>query len=85
MADKGEVGQHLQFLDTGDYNFVIWKLEDDKECFVIALNPYPEERYFNLPWGIFYRRLDEFGFIDEEEQSGYVRCAPLSATVFKRI
>ena len=85
MSDKGEVGQHLQFLDTGDYNFVIWKLEDDKECFVIALNPYLEERYFNLPWGIFYRRLDEFGFIDEEEQSGYVRCAPLSATVFKRI
>ncbi|WP_294473850.1 type I pullulanase [uncultured Ruminococcus sp.] len=85
LADKGAVERHLQFLDTGDYNLVVWKLEDDKECFVIALNPYLEERYFNLPWGIFYRRLDEFGFINEEEQSGYVRCAPLSATVFKRI
>ncbi len=85
LANKGDVEKHLQFMDTGDYNFVVWKLEDENECFVIALNPYPEERYLNLPWGIFYRRLDEFGHINEEEQSGYVRCAPLAATVFKRI
>ncbi|MCR5540746.1 MAG: type I pullulanase [Ruminococcus sp.] len=85
MANKGDVERHLQFMDSGDANFIIWKLENEKECFVIALNPYPEERYFNLPWGIFYKRLDECGFIDDEEVSGYVRCAPLSATVFKRI
>ena len=85
MANKLDVERHLQFMDTGDANFIIWKLENEKECFVIALNPYLEERYFNLPWGIFYRRLDELGYINEEECSGYVRCAPLSATVFKRI
>ena len=85
MADKHDVEKHLQFIDTGDNNFIVWKLENETECFVIALNPYPEERYFNLPWGIFYRRLDELGFINEEECSGYVNCAPLAATVFKRI
>ena len=85
MANKLDVERHLQFMDTGDANFIIWKLENAKECFVIALNPYLEERYFNLPWGIFHKRLDECGLIGEEEFSGYVRCAPLSATVFKRI
>ena len=85
LADRDEVEKHLQFIDTGDPNLIVWKLEDENECYVMVLNPYPEERYFNLPWGIFCRRLDESGHTDEEEVSGYVRCAPLAAVVFKRI
>ncbi|MBR1864149.1 MAG: type I pullulanase [Ruminococcus sp.] len=84
MSSKEQVEKHLQFLDNGDWNFIVWKLEDEKECYVVALNPYSEERYLNLPWGIFYRRLDEFGYVDENGCQGYVRCAPMSATVFKR-
>lgn len=84
ISDKHGVEKHLEFMDNGDWNFVVWKLENDKECYVIALNPYTEERYLNLPWGIFYKRLDENGKVDEEGCSGYVRCAPYSATVFKR-
>lgn len=84
MADKRDVEKNLQFIDSGDAKFIVWKLENDKECYVIALNPYTEERYFNLPWGIFCKRLDEDGRTNEEECSGYVRCAPCCATVFRR-
>ena len=84
MSHKEDVERHLQFFDNGDWNFVLFKLEDDKECYVIALNPYTEDRYFNLPWGKFYRRLNDLGLTEEQDQEGHVWCPPLSCTVFKR-
>lgn len=85
MATKEDVGAHLQFMDSGDWNFVVWKLEDERECFVIALNPFTEGRCFNLPSGEYEKVMDENG--RREENSGYqgsVKVAPLSAAVFKR-
>lgn len=85
LSTKEEVAAHLQFMDSGDWNFIVYKLEDDKECYVVALNPFTECRWFNLPWGKFYRRLDENGRINEDICEGSVCCEPISAVVFKRI
>ena len=83
LANKGDVERCLQFMDTGDWNFVAWKLENDSECFVIALNPYTEDKMLTLPWGTFVKRLDENGRAHDEELSGNVVCPPLSASVYQ--
>ena len=64
---------------------VSWKLEKDGECYVIALNPYYENRGFGLPEGSFYLRLDESGKMNKQPVSGSFVCPPLSAVVYKRI
>ena len=84
LPKKEQVESCLSFQDTGDWNFIAYKLEDENGCYVVALNPYMEDRYFNLPWGIYERRLDENGKRHENDESGYVCCPPLSAAVFRR-
>ena len=85
MSTKEEVGEHLKFLDTGDYNFIVFKLEDDKECFVVALNPYEEQKNLYLPEGKFYLRLDKDGKMNKFAAEGRVTCPPISCSVYKKI
>lgn len=85
MSVKEDVDAHLQFLETSDCNCVSWKLERDDECYVIALNPYFEDRTFRLPAGRFYLRLDNEGKMNKFAVSGDFVCPPLSAVVYKRI
>ena len=85
LSTKEEVASYLHFLDTGDYNFIMFKLENDKECYIIALNPYSEDRYFNLPQGRFYLRLDESGKMNKFAVEGSVVCPALSAVAYKKI
>lgn len=84
LSTKGDVDAHLEFLDSGDWNFVVYKLEDENECYVVALNPHTENKYFNLPWGRFYRCLDENGRMNGNLEEGNVCCPALTAVVFKR-
>ena len=85
MNTKEAVGAHLQFMDSGDWNFVVWKLEDERECYMVALNPFTEDRYLNLPGGEYEKILDENGRREENSNyQGNVRVPSLSAAVFKR-
>lgn len=84
LSTKEQVQQHLEFIENGDWNFITYKLEDEHDCYVVAVNPYHEDRYFNLPWGLFYQRLNENGVGVREDRSGYVCVPPLSVVVFKR-
>ena len=85
MYTKEDVNAHLHFMHNDDWNCVSWKLEKDGECYVIALNPYYENRGFGLPEGSFYLRLDESGKMNKQPVSGSFVCPPLSAVVYKRI
>ena len=85
MYTKEDVNAHLHFMHNDDWNCVSWKLEKDGECYVIALNPYYENRGFGLPEGSFYLRLDESGKMNKKPVSGSFVCPPLSAVVYKRI
>lgn len=85
MYTKEDVNAHLHFMHNDDWNCVSWKLGKDGECYVIALNPYYENRGFGLPEGSFYLRLDENGKMNKQPVSGSFVCPPLSAVVYKRI
>ncbi|MGN0595547.1 MAG: type I pullulanase [Hominimerdicola sp.] len=85
MTTKEEVAEHLRFIDTGDCNFIEFILSDKNECFVVVLNPYWEDRRFNLPEGRFYQRLDKNGKMNKFAVSGNVVCPAVSAVVYKKI
>lgn len=85
MSTKEEVAEHLSFMETGDCNFIKFMLANEKECFIIALNPYLEERRFSLPEGRFYQRLDFDGKMNKFAVSGEVVCPAISAVVYKKI
>ncbi len=85
LSSKEEVNAHLRFNDTGDYNFISFILENENDCYVVAFNPYYEERHFRLPEGRFFVRLDENGMKNSFEQIMWDgKCPPLSAVVYKR-
>lgn len=85
MSDKEEVARKLTFIDTGDWNFIEFMLKDDRDCFVIFLNPYTESRHIHLPEGKFYLRLDDQGKTNKFPVSGEIVCPPISAMVYKKV
>ena len=84
LSKKEDVERYLKFLDTGDGNFIAYTLQDENCCLVIALNPYNEERWLNLPEGKYYIRLNEKGKTNKFPISGWVNVPPISAMVFKK-
>jgi pullulanase len=84
LSTKQEVETHLYFMDTGDGNFIVCKLEDENQCFVVAFNPYSENKYFNLPEGNFYIRLDKNGMQIDKSIEHTAYCPALSTVVFER-
>lgn len=85
LKTKEEVDRCLQFMDTGDNNFIVYKLEDEENCLIVAINPYTETRNVNLPEGRFYTRLNEQGKMNKFPIRGNINVPPISAMVFKRI
>ncbi len=85
LRTKEEIGRYMRFLDTGDPNFIAFKLEDDTDCLICVFNPYHEERHFLLPEGRFYIRLNEQGRMNKFPIGGDTVIPPVSAMVFKRI
>ena len=85
LNTKEDVAAKLKFLDTGDYSFICYKLEDDKDCFIVLLNPYKDNKNFCLPDGRFYLRLDQNGAMNKFPISGNIVCPPISCTVYKKI
>lgn len=85
LRTKDEIGKYLKFLDTGDDNFVVFKLENDETCLIAAFNPYHDKRNLVLPEGRFYTRLNEQGKMNKFPIRGNVNIPPISAMVFKGI
>ncbi len=85
LRTKEEVGTYMRFFETGDQNFIAYKLEDEHDCLIVVFNPYPEERHFLLPEGKFYIRLNELGKMNKFPIGGDTAIPPISARVFKKI
>lgn len=85
LRTKEDIGSKLRFLETGDNCFIAMKLEDGENCLVCLFNPYTEQRYFELPQGRFFIRLDEQGKVNRFPLSGGVQVPPISAVVYKRV
>lgn len=85
LRTKDEIGKYLKFLDTGDDNFVVFKLENDETCLIAAFNPYHDKKNLVLPEGRFYTRLNEQGKMNKFPIRGNVNIPPISAMVFKKI
>ena len=85
LRTKEEVERHLYFYDTGDCNFIAFRLEDENDCLICVFNPYLEERSFLLPEGKFYIRLNEQGKMNKFPIGGDTVIPPISAMVFKKI
>ena len=75
----------MYFFDTGDCNFIAYRLEDENDTLIVVFNPYIEERHFLLPEGRFYIRLNDQGKINKFPISGDVMIPPISAMVFKKV
>jgi pullulanase len=84
MSMKWEVEQKLSFWKKNDESFIIFSLFDDKESFVIAFNPYEDDRHFSLPDGEWYLCCDEDGGERDEPVSGTVCCPGIAAVVYKQ-
>ena len=84
LRTKEDVGSCLCFLDTYDDNFIVMKLEDERDCLICMFNPYPEQRHFQLPEGNYYLRLDNRGRVNRTPVSGGQTVPPISAMIFKR-
>lgn len=66
LPDKDQVNSCLRFYGQQDGNMLMFSLKDDRERFLIAINPYKEPRWFKVPdqlWneGKYYIRLDPDG------------------------
>ena len=84
MSMKWEVEQKLSFWRKNDENFIIFSLFDQSESFVVAFNPYDEDRHFNLPQGSWQLCCDEDGYAHDGEVGGSVCCPAISCVVYKR-
>ena len=84
MSMKWEVEQKLSFWRKNDDNFIIFSLFDQSDSFVVALNPYDEDRHFNLPHGSWQLCCDEDGGSRDEQVSGSVCCPAISCVVYKK-
>lgn len=85
LRTKEDIEKRLEFLDSGDDNFIIYKLEDEDTCLIVAINPYTDCRNVTLPDGRFYTRLNEQGKMNKFPVRGNINVPPISAMVFKRI
>lgn len=84
MSMRWEVEQKLSFWKMNDESFIIFSLFDENESFVVALNPYDEDRHFCLPNGSWYLCCDEDGGERDEQVSGNVCCPGISAVVYRQ-
>ena len=84
LSMKWEVEQKLSFWRKNDEQFIIFSLFDNSESFVVAFNPYQEDRYFDLPEGSWQLRLDADGNSHSEQVGGNVCCPGISCVVYKR-
>ena len=85
MRTTEDVEHHMFFYDTGDCNFIAYRLQDEHDMLIAVFNPYIDERHFLLPEGRFYIRLNEQGKMNKFPIGGDVVIPPISAMVFKKI
>lgn len=85
LRTKDEIGKYLSFMNTGDDNFIVYKLQNENDCLIVAFNPYTEARNVSLPEGRFYTRLNEQGKMNKFPVRGNINVPPISAMVFKKI
>lgn len=83
MSSPEQLEAHLYFHDTGD--IIAYELVDEKECYFIVMNNKTDQRWANLPNGVFYKRLDENGRPIYQRYSGSISVPPLSCEVYKRL
>ena len=83
MSMKWEVEQKLSFWRISEDSFIIFSLFEGSESFVVALNAYNEDRYFDLPLGEWLLVLDEDGNSHDDVRVGHICCPRISALVFK--
>lgn len=91
LETKEQVGEHMRYYGQEDGNLLMFSLCDEKDCFLIAVNPYKDARSFAIPehlWnsGRFFTRLNERGKpnkipLTERE----FQVAPVSLLVLKKI
>ncbi len=85
MGSADEIRAKLHFLPTNDLGVIEMKLEDDSDCFIIAFNPYREEKWVELPEGVFFVRYSEKGKQHEFPMNqNPVKIPPISTVVFER-
>ena len=84
LRTKEEVDACLNFEDTGDGSFIVFTLEGNGDKFLIAVNPYTEERHIELREK-YYIRLNEEGKMNKFPISSNAVIPPISLIVFKRI
>ncbi len=85
MGSADEIRAKLHFLPTNDLGVIEMKLEDDCDCFIVAFNPYREEKWVELPEGVFFVRYSEKGKQHEFPMNqNPVKIPPISAVVFER-
>ena len=85
LRTKEDVEHHITFLDTGDCNFIAFRLQNENDMLIAVFNPFIEERHFLLPEGKFYIRLNDQGKMNKFPIGGDVVIPPISAMVFKKI
>jgi pullulanase len=83
MRTSEELDRMLHFHECGDV--IAYELADENECYFLVLNRHHEERWVNLPYGRFYKRLDDCGVPDYGIYEGNIRIPRISCAVFKRI
>lgn len=91
LETREQVGEHMRYYGQSDGNLLMFSLSDEKDCFLIAVNPYKDARSFTIPehlWnsGRFFTRLNargksnKFPLTEREFQ-----VEPISLLVLKKI
>lgn len=85
LRNADDIRKYISFLHAEDDKMIYMKLENSMHCYVVAINPYTEPKWIDLPDGQFYIRLSEnaktFHF---PLQSNHISIPPISAIIFKR-
>lgn len=90
MRTKEEVQEHLRFYGQPDGNLLMFSLKNENECFLIAINPYQEQRKFYVPESLwaqdsFRLRLDDQGrSVKTPLKEREFTVEPVSLAVYKK-
>ncbi|MGN0633471.1 MAG: type I pullulanase [Oscillospiraceae bacterium] len=85
MRTSEQLDSRLFFHDRGE--LIAYELSDNEsgENYFIIINRFCEDRWADLPGGVYYKRLDENGRPDYRRFSGSVMIPRISCAVFKRL
>ena len=85
LSRKSDVERCLQFIDSGYRDIIIYSLTDDTNRLVVYINPYNEDKYFDVPYGQYYIRLNENGKMNKFPIVQKLKVPAISCIVIKKL